>query len=101
MLYLLVGIGFEEEVLKKSQSSQLLKRIENIILRLLNFSLDIVFIPIKKVVFLLKLYLEIIFEDISKKNQEKMLTKSTSEKIFWESPRSLQKNRNSIELFYV
>lgn len=101
LLYLFLGVGFGEEVLTKKNSIDLLKRIENINLKLLSFSLDVPFIPMKKAVFLLKLYFEIIFEEITQKNKENILTKQHLEELYWETPRVWEKNKNPIESFYV
>lgn len=96
-----MGVGFEQEILTKKNSVAFLKRIEIINLRLLSFSLDIPFIPMKKAVFLLKLYFEIIFEEKAENNKEKIITKQHLEELYWKTPRVWEKNRSEIELFYV
>jgi len=83
--------------------------IEEICLELLNFSLQIPFIPVKKTIFLLGFYLNLIFENDPYKNEEnneiyeenmKFMSENAFNRMIRAKSRISLKMKNKVEKFY-
>lgn len=101
LIYLMLLYGNESNYLTKEFVSKNLIKIEENCLRLMNLSLEIAYIPIKKTIFLFTCYLEILFSGMNKENEEKFITREIIDKITQQSPRLFIKNPNLVEQFYV
>lgn len=102
-------VGYNNNLLNYEYVSNKLTWIEEICLDLLNYSLQIPFIPVKKCVFLFWVYLQVLFENDPHKNENsqdygkklKFMTETSVNQMMKAPPRISLKLENQVEKFYV
>lgn len=108
----MIVIGYKHKYLTYEYISKKLEWIEVICLDLLNYSLQIPFIPIKKCMFLFSIYLKVLFEDDPNKNENfleseeigksmKFMTEKSVDQMMKAPIRTSLKLQNQVEKFYV
>lgn len=102
-------VGYNNKLLTYEYVSDKLAWIEEICLDLLNYSLQIPFIPVKKCVFLFWVYLQVVFENDPNRNENnldygkglKFITETSVNQMMKAPPRSSLKLQSQVEKFYV
>lgn len=109
LLYLILTQGYKFGLIKFEFLIERLDFIEEACLDLLNFSLQIPFIPVKKCMMLMGFYLNLVFEEDPNKEEKnnpnydenvKFMTESGYSKMLRSPPRVSLRLRNKVEKFY-
>ena len=106
----MLAFGYQSKIITYSDIEKKLDWIEDICLDLLNYSLQVPFIPVKKCIFLFGYYLRVLFEDDPNKNESKLpsyekdmkfITENSVNQMMKAQVRTSLNLKNKVEKFYV